>query len=157
MTGRLRTGFLTACVAIMLAWSATSAIADQTYYVSGNGNDAADGTSKKTAWRTLARVAEHTFAAADRLLLEGGVVHDGSIQLGPDRSAGDIQLGSYGDGRAIIDAGTGSGIIIENLSGVTISDLEIRGSGQESNTGDGILITSHVDPIPANTVLIRAS
>jgi hypothetical protein len=143
---------LTASVTIMLAWSATSAIAGQTYYVSGNGNDAADGTSMGTAWRTLARVAEHTFAADDRLLLEGGVVHHGSIQLSPDRSAGDIEIGSWGNGPAIIDAGTGSGIVIENLSGVKISDLEIRGSGQESNSGDGILITSRVDPIPANTV-----
>ena len=136
----------------MLATSATSAISGQTYYVSGNGNDAADGTSRRTAWATLARVAEHTFAAGDRLLLEGGVVHRGSIHLGPDRSADDIQIGSYGHGRAIIDAGTGSGIVIENLSAVKISDLEIRGSGQETNSGDGILITSHVDPIPANTV-----
>ena len=79
-------------------------------------------------------------------------MHRGSIHLGPDRSADDIQIGSYGHGRAIIDAGTGSGIVIENLSAVKISDLEIRGSGQETNSGDGILITSHVDPIPANTV-----
>jgi hypothetical protein len=105
-----------------------------------------------TAWRTLARVAAHTFAAGDRLLLEGGVVHHGSIQLRPDRSAGDIEIGSWGNVPAIIDAGTGSGIVIENLSGVKISDLEIRGSGQESNSGDGILITSRVNPIPANTV-----
>ena len=152
MTGRLRTGFLISCVAILLAWSVTSASAGQTYYVSSNGNDAANGTSKGTAWRTLTRVGKHTFAAGDRLLLEGGAVHVGSIHLGPDSSAGDIEIGSYGSGRAIIDAGTGSGIIIENLSGVEISDLEIRGSGQESNTGDGILITSHIDPFPANTV-----
>jgi Right handed beta helix region len=152
MTGQFRAGLLTACVVIMLATAATSAISGQTYYVSGNGNDAADGTSRRTAWATLARVAEHTFAAGDRLLLEGGVVHRGSIHLGPDRSADDIQIGSYGHGRAIIDAGTGSGIVIENLSAVNISDLEIRGSGQETNSGDGILITSHVDPIPANSV-----
>jgi hypothetical protein len=80
------------------------------------------------------------------------VVHHGSIHLGPDRSPGDIEIGSYGNDRAIIDAGTASGIVIENLNGVKISDLEIRGSGQESNTGDGILITSHVHPILANTV-----
>ena len=152
MTVRLRAGFLIICVAILLASSATSAIAGQTYYVSSNGRDAADGTSEGTAWRTLARVAEHTFAAGDRLLLEGGVVHLGSIHLGPNSSAGNIEIGSYGRGRAIIDAGTGSGIVIENLSGVKISDLEIRGSGQVTNAGDGILITSHVDPVPANTI-----
>jgi hypothetical protein len=153
MTGGCRVVHLIGCVIIMLAWSAVSATAARTYYVSSPaGNDNADGTSRTTAWRTLARANTHTFAAGDRLLLEAGVVHHGSIQLGPDRSAGDIEIGSYGNGRAIIDAGTGSGIVIENLSGVKISSLEIRGSGQQSNAGDGILILTHVDPIPANTL-----
>jgi hypothetical protein len=139
-------------MAIMLSWSATSATDGHIYYVSSDGNDDADGRTKQGAWRTLDRVARHTFAAGDRLLLEGGVHHDGSIQLGPNSSAGDIEIGSYGKGRAIIDAGNGPGIVIENLSGVKISSLEIRGSGQESNTADGILIVSHVDPIPENTI-----
>jgi hypothetical protein len=137
---------------IMLVWSASSASAGQTYYVSADGNDAANGTSKKTPWRTLDRVALQTFARNDRLLLAGGEVHHGSIQLGPDRSAGKIEIGSYGNGRAVIDAGTGPGIIIENLSDVKITDLEIFGSGQETNTADGILILSTVDPIPTNTI-----
>jgi hypothetical protein len=152
MLGRHRDVLLAACMAIMLSWSATSATAGYTYYVSGDGNDEADGRTQKEAWRTLDRVARHTFAAGDRLLLEGGVHHDGSIQLGPHSSAGDIEIGSYGKGRAILDAGNGPGIVIENLSGVKISALEIRGSGQESNTADGILIVSHVDPIPQNTI-----
>ena len=79
-------------------------------------------------------------------------MHPGSIQLGPENSAGDIEIGSYGKGRAVIDAGDGSGIVITNLSGVKISSLEIFGSGQETNTGDGVLISSAVDPIPAQTI-----
>lgn len=149
--GRLRAGLLTACVAISLAWSATATAADK-YYVSPDGNDAADGRSQKSAWRTLDRVNRHTFAAGDRIVLSAGDVHPGSIQLGTENSAGDIEIGSYGKGRAVIDAGDGSGIVIRNLSGVKISSLEIFGSGQETNTGDGILITSSVDPIPAQTI-----
>ena len=33
----------------------------QTFYVSPSGNDAANGSTKKTAWRTLARVAQQRF------------------------------------------------------------------------------------------------
>jgi uncharacterized protein YfaP (DUF2135 family) len=149
--GRLRAGLLTACVAIMLAWSATATAADK-YYVSPDGNNAADGSKKKSAWRTLDRVNRHTFAKGDRIFLSAGDVHRGSIRLGPENSAGDIEIGSYGKGRAVINAGDGSGIVITNLSGVKISSLEIFGSGQETNTGDGILITSSVDPIPAETI-----
>src|SRR6478672_5117449 len=149
--GRRCTVLFTACVTITLAWSAT-AIAAETYYVNPQGNNAADGTSQKKAWRTLDRVNNQHFAKGDRILLSAGDVHRGSIQLGPENSAGDVEIGSYGKGRAIIDAGDGSGIVITNLSGVTISSVEIFGSGQETNTGNGILITSSVDPIPAQTL-----
>jgi hypothetical protein len=143
--------FFHPCVAATLAWSATAS-AGHKYYVSPTGDDTADGRSKKEAWRTLDRVAMQTFAAKDRLLLQGGGVFQGSIQLSPDNSAGDIEIGTYDHGRAVIDAGNGPGIVISNLSGVKITGLEIRGSGQQSNTADGILIVSGVDPIPPNTI-----
>ncbi|MFD1440071.1 Ig-like domain-containing protein [Lacticaseibacillus hegangensis] len=42
----------------------------QTYYVdSKNGDDTADGTSPKTAWKTLSRVNQQTFKAGDHILL----------------------------------------------------------------------------------------
>ena len=100
-----------------------------TYYVSPSGNDTANGWTKKTAWRTLSRVAQQRFIAGDRLLLEGGVVHQGSIALDPSNSAGNFEIGSYGGGSAIIDAGNHSGIVIKNLSDIKISELVIRGDG----------------------------
>ena len=152
MLRRRREGLVAMCMALLLSWVATSAAAGHTYYVSGDGNDAADGRTAQEAWRTLARVASHTFVAGDRLRLEGGVHHHGSIQLGPHNAAGDLEIGSYGQGRAIIEAGPGPGIVIENLGGVTITALEIRGSGQASNTADGIRIVSQVEPLPAHTL-----
>ena len=106
VTGWRRTLLLMGCLAVAMDWSAT-ATAGNKIYVSPTGNDAADGTSKKTAWRTLNRVASHTFAAGEALLLEGGGVFYGAIQLSPDNSSGDIEIGSYNKGRAIIDAVTG--------------------------------------------------
>jgi hypothetical protein len=100
----------------------------QTYYVSPSGRDTADGSTKKTAWRTLARAAQQQFNAGDRLLLEAGVVHSGSITPDPSNSAGNFEIGSYGGGSAIIDAGDHSGIVIKNLSDITISHLVIRGT-----------------------------
>ena len=53
MLGQRRDVLVAACLAIMLSWSATSATAGHTYYVSADGNDEADGRTKKEAWRTL--------------------------------------------------------------------------------------------------------
>ena len=129
-----------------------------TYYVSPSGNDTANGWTKKTAWRTLSRVAQQRFIAGDRLLLEGGVVHQGSIALDPSNSAGNFEIGSYGGGSAIIDAGNHSGIVIKNLSGIKISSLVIRGDGGTTDNDDivamknGILIISQADAQPAETI-----
>ena len=65
-----------------------------TYYVSPSGDDASSGLTQKTPWRTLERVAQQRFIAGDRLLLEGGVVHQGSIALDPSNSAGNFEIGS---------------------------------------------------------------
>jgi hypothetical protein len=132
--------------------------AAHTYYVSPSGNDTANGWTKKTAWRTLSRASQQRFIAGDRLLLEGGVAHPGSIALDPSNCAGDFEIGSYGAGRAIIDAGNHSGIVIKNLSDIKISALVIRGDGGTTDNDDlltmkhGILIASQADAPPTETI-----
>src|SRR5262245_64132727 len=129
--------------------------ASHNYYVSPSGDDTANGWTKTTAWRTLSRVAQQRFVAGDRLLLEGGVVHPGSIALDPSNSAGNFEIGSYGGGNAIIDAGNHSGIVIKNLNDIKISSLMIRGDGGTTDNDDlltiknGILIISQADTPPA--------
>lgn len=124
----------------------------RTYYVSPSGNDTADGWTKKTAWRTLERASQQQFIAGDRLLLEGGVEHPGSIALDPTNCAGNFEIGSYGGARAIIDAGNHSGIVVKNLNDIKISALVIRGNGGTTDNDDlltlkhGILIMSQADP-----------
>ena len=43
-----------------------------TYYVSNDGNDNADGTSPKTAWKTIAKVNSKNFRAGDSILFRAG-------------------------------------------------------------------------------------
>src|SRR5262245_65019024 len=142
-----------ALVGVFVPRSASAVPGANTYYVSPSGNDAANGSTKKTAWRTLSRVAQQRFIACDRLLLEGGVVHQGSIALDPSNSAGNFQIGSYGSGRAIIEAGNHSGIVIKNLNDIKVSSLVIRGDGGTTDNDDllamknGILIISQADEI----------
>jgi hypothetical protein len=116
-----------------------------TYYIRASGNDSADGTSIQTAWRSLARVDKQHFVAGDRILLEGGITHAGSIILDRGRSDGQIAIGSHGPGRATIDAGAGPGIQVENLDGVTITGLNVHGAGEGVSKANGILIRSSGD------------
>ena len=147
-----------ALVGVFVPSSASAVPGANTYYVSPSGDDASSGLTNKTPWRTLARAAQQRFIAGDRLLLEGGVVHPGSIALDPSNSAGNFKIGSYGGGRAIIDAGDHSGIVIKNLSDIKISELVIRGNGGTTDNDDllamknGILIFSQTDTTPAETI-----
>ena len=68
-----------------------------TYYVdSTNGNDARDGRSPQTAWRTMARVNSATFAAGDVVHLYGTLT-DQSIG-NPGSGTADAPITLIGDG-----------------------------------------------------------
>jgi hypothetical protein len=54
-----------------------------------------------------------------------------------------VEVTSYGDGRATIDGGNGSGLISEGASHLTIRELNFVGSGRkEGNAGNGVSLSS---------------
>lgn len=75
--------------------------------------------------------------AGTRVLLEGGQTFAGGFYL-DDTQAGDpaapVVIGSFGEGRATLDAGTGDGIFVYNTAGVTICDLAVVGDGYDVDT-----------------------
>ncbi|NLU66143.1 right-handed parallel beta-helix repeat-containing protein [Streptomyces sp. HNM0574] len=111
----------------------------RTYYVSPHGDDDNEGTSAGDAWRTLDRAERTGLEPGDRLLLKGGERFSGTVTLKADE-AGDadrpVVVGSYGEGRARIDAEDGPGVSVHNTAGVQIRDLELNGAGS-SYTDDG--------------------
>lgn len=111
-----------------------------TYYLSADGDDAADGRTPATAWRTLDRVARRPLAPGERVVLRGGDVFTGTLRLGA-ADAGDerrpVWIGSYGSGRATIDGGTAAGVLVQDTGGVRIGDLTIVGAG---GAADGVTV-----------------
>lgn len=101
-----------------------SAAASHTYYVSPSGNDAHDGTSPSTAWRTLEPVNSRNLAD-DTVLLEGGSSFAGPLNLDP-HDAG-VTVGSFGTGRASIVAQGTSAVNGYDVGRVTVQQLELVG------------------------------
>ncbi|MGY0002286.1 right-handed parallel beta-helix repeat-containing protein [Micromonospora sp. I033] len=112
-----------------------------TYHVSPTGDDARDGSSPATAWRSLDKAAAFAFKPGDKLLLEGGARFRGSLTFGRE-DAGDaahpVVVDTYGAGRATIVASDGAGIRVHNTAGVEIRDLVIVGGGAGSRATGGI-------------------
>lgn len=78
-----------------------------TYYVSPAGNDANNGTSQGTAWRTIDRVNQITYQIqpGDQILFQRGGQYRGEIIWGTSGTASaPIVIGAYGTGASpIID------------------------------------------------------
>ncbi|UGT43138.1 right-handed parallel beta-helix repeat-containing protein [Nocardia yamanashiensis] len=111
-----------------------------TYYLGADGDDAADGRTPATAWRTLDRVTRRPLAPGERVLLRGGDVFTGTLRLGA-ADAGDerrpVWIGSYGSGRATIDGSTEAGVLVQDTGGVRIGDLTVVGAG---GAADGVAV-----------------
>ncbi len=116
-----------------------------TYYVSPTGNDANAGTSQGAAWQTIGAVDNFAFSPGDTILFQGGATFSGSIYFDAADSGNNasgalispISVGSYGTGRATINAGTSFGLFAYDNGGFTLSNLNFTGSGA-SNTEDGL-------------------
>lgn len=112
------------------------------YYLSANGHDDAIGTSARTPWRSLDRLRQVTLRPGDRVRLRGSDTFTGRLYL--ENSRGDsrrpLTVGSYGRGRAIINAGAGDGLFFRNCSGVVVENIELTGAGSSANRGTGIRV-----------------
>ncbi|MGW6273382.1 MULTISPECIES: right-handed parallel beta-helix repeat-containing protein [unclassified Streptomyces] len=101
-----------------------------TYYVSAQGDDGNDGSSPGQAWRSLARAERVALEPGDRLLLEGGARFTGTITLGAGEAGSadrPVVIGSYGEGRATVEATGSPGVSVHNTAGVEIRDLTLTG------------------------------
>ena len=115
------------------------------YYVSAEGNDAETGTAPGKSWQTLDRAGKQAYQAGDRLLLHGGDTFTGNLELhGAGTEAKPIALNSYGKGRATIQAGNGTGVLILDAGGWSVSNLIIAGAGRETNRGSGLVFRNEM-------------
>lgn len=93
---------------LTLATVATLSAHAVIYYVSPTGNDANNGTSQSTPWRTIDRVNQSTYSivAGDQVLFQRGGVYRGEIIWGVSgTSAQPVTYGAYGTGALPVISG----------------------------------------------------
>ncbi len=131
--------FIFLCFSILAAGELTGQ--DKKYYVLGNGDDANDGLTLQTAWRTLDKISNFDFKAGDSVVLEGGITFTGTIRLtsADNGSPGKpVVITTHGNKKAIISAGDRDGLFAVNTSFLKIVSLTFHGSGVAANKGSGI-------------------
>ncbi|MCG9127872.1 hypothetical protein JT359_09775 [Candidatus Poribacteria bacterium] len=111
------------------------------YYISQFGKDSNTGISLQHPWRSIDRINNTRLNPGDSVWFQAGQTFKGNVtlfDLGVEYSAEPIIFRSYGEGKATIDAGTGSGFLCSNTNGVHVIDLKIIGDGIDNNNGSGI-------------------
>jgi len=116
-------------IAILLLSAVSAAAQHKTYFVSPDGNDAYDGLSVETAWKSLDKVNGTEFLPGDKILMESGKVWYGGLELhGSGAENAPITLSSYGgDDRPVVNIGDaeGAGVLIENQSWWIVENIEV--------------------------------
>jgi hypothetical protein len=113
------------------------------YYLSAAGDDVRDGTAPDRAWRSVARANRQALRPGDRLLFWSNDTFDGNLVVktaGAPSSTAPITIGSYGKGRAVLRAGNGTAILVENNGGIIVRDLIVQGKDRRTNHGNGVSI-----------------
>src|SRR5262245_29986745 len=137
---------------LLVALAASNARAAD-YHVSAAGDDARDGTAPGRAWRTVARANRQALRPGDRLLFRAGDAFEGNLVVkadGASSSASPITVGSYGQGRATLRAGDGTGVSSESTGGLVVRDLIFEGKGRRTNRGSGVSV---LNTLPGGTRL----
>ncbi len=120
-----------AIVVLLLTFVITSAAVGKTVYVDcAAGSDSGAGTSEQTAWKTLQRVSDTTFAPGDSILLRRGTRCSGSLSpKGSGEDGRPIRIGAYGDGPLpVIEAGSAEAAVnLVDQHGWEIEHLETSG------------------------------
>ena len=111
------------------------------FFVRADGNDAALGTSRKLAWRSIERVNSTRLQPGDRVLFQAGEKFTGNLRIGAEdagTASNPVVIGSFGKGRATIFAGIGTGISVDSAGGIIVEDLVVTGAGITTNAGYGV-------------------
>ncbi|WP_300012242.1 right-handed parallel beta-helix repeat-containing protein [Pseudonocardia sp.] len=120
---------------------------ERVFYVSAAGDDTRRGTSPDEAWRTLDRASAAVLLPGERLLLEGGSRFTGRLLIDA-ADAGDpdspLVIGSYGQGRAVIEGHADSAVAVVDTAGVEIADLVVVGPGTVQPGSAGIRFFSEL-------------
>jgi hypothetical protein len=149
--------------------SAATTLTGTTYYVKPSGNDAYDGKSAATAWKTIERVNFATDAngnkvaqlynPGDQILFEGGGTFpttDGILIYNSSGTASNpIKISSYGTGKATISA-TKSGIYVKNQGYIWVDNLIIKSFWKydtQSGNGQGFCGVAFNNFLPNRTQL----
>lgn len=125
------------------SFSDSTPVNGSTYYLSVSGDDKNRG-GKDNPWKTIAKLNSVDLNPGDTVLFEGGQTFTGNLVVDSNDAGtrdAPVVLSSYGNGRAVINGGNESALLVNTAGNVHISLLDFAGSGRKGgNSKNGITV-----------------
>jgi hypothetical protein len=133
--------------------SPEKSVSKEAYFVNAEtGNDKNPGTLRRPL-KTISEANRRVLTNPGSIFLSGGQVFEGTLLLNNIHGTDSIPfiVGSYGEGRAIINGGNNESVRIENCKNIRINDLDLKGSGRkDGNTTNGLQLFRSTDCVVAD-------
>lgn len=127
----------------LICSSISFALQAANYYIASNGNDAANGQSWASAWKTPGRISYQSFVAGDSIIFRGGDTFYGSIYIDKNSSGSTskpLVFCSSNNKSATIISNTANGFYAYNADCFVAQNLSFKGSGYLTNKAHGVFI-----------------
>ena len=133
-------------------------IAENTiYYVDNiNGNDANDGNTEESAWKTIDKVNNTIFQPGDKICFKANGTWEGMLHpQGSGNSEAPIILDMYGEGNKPLIQGNGAeaGIKLESQEFWVIRNFDVTNHAEERAIRQGIFINGKTDGITHDIII----
>lgn len=138
---------------LFIFWICAFCVHATNYYIASSGNDAANGRSWASAWKTPGRISTQNFVAGDSIIFRGGDTFYGSIYIDKNSrgsTSKSIVFCSSNNLPATILSASSNGFYAYNTGCIVVQNLNFKGSGYTSNTAHGVFF--YTDE-PGNTKL----
>ena len=132
-------------VAVLVLSTCTARAAN--YYLDAvGGQDTSPGTAETTAWKTLDKANEHTFAPGDAILLKAGGTWVGTLHpKGSGTATAPIRIDRYGvgpkpalDGAGVLNTGV---VSLRSQSYWEINNLDVKNDAAAGGNRQGIVLS----------------
>lgn len=142
------------CAVLISGFTSIKSFAQQTapktYYVDAAGNDNNPGT-KTSPFKTIQKINSIRFKPGDIINFRSGQTFTGTVKIKED-TKGDILhtivIGSYGNGKATINADSVSAVVLYKNAFITVNNLILKGAGRKTGNhepGIYLLNSAHIN------------
>ncbi len=140
-----------------LSFLFTGGASGHSYFLSSSGNDGDKG-SKAHPWRTINRLNAVRLHPGDTVFLQAGQTFEGSLDIKAASSGTrehPVVITSYGKGKAVINSGDRYAIGLYQAKYISITDLQLAGSGRKNGNKENGLAINNCHHITADSLDIK--